>query len=192
MRAVPHTQGEPHFIDKPIKGIRAGGGEPRHGVVLLFFEVRLPCFILPQNRHLLGFFPSLGGGEFVRRIPSRTLENLLAVCVLSHASEMQKLDEKVYQDDTNRLVVELLKLCRGQKNVNFENLFELEVNPKVFYTWLVHIVCECDIDRVDELGVKLFYKLQKEKFEGSEIMQNILFNNMLERGERERSLVKVV
>lgn len=46
MRAVPHTQGEPHFIDKPIKGIRAGGGEARYGVFLLFFEVRLPSFLL--------------------------------------------------------------------------------------------------------------------------------------------------
>ena len=116
----------------------------------------------------------------------------LSFCDYVSEYEMQKLDEKVYQDDTDRLVVELLKLCRGQKNVNFENLFELEVNPKVFYTWLVHIACECDIDKVDELGVKLFYKLQKEKFEGSEILQNMLFNNMLERGERERSLVKVV
>ena len=46
VRAVPHTQGEPHFIDKPIKGIRAGGGEARYGVFLLFFEVRLPSFLL--------------------------------------------------------------------------------------------------------------------------------------------------
>ena len=80
-------------VDKPIKGIRAGGGEARHGIFLLFFEVRLPCFILPQNRHLLGFFPSLCGGEFVGRIPSRTLENLLAVCVPSHASlELERYD----------------------------------------------------------------------------------------------------
>ena len=108
----------------------------------------------------------------------------LSFCDYVSEYEMQKLDEKIYQDDTDRLVVELLKLCRGQKNVNFENLFELEVNPKVFYTWLVHIACECDIDKVDELGVKLFYKLQKEKFEESEILKNMLFNNMLERGER--------
>lgn len=93
MRAVPHTQGEPHFIDKPIKGIRAGGGEPRHNLFFLFFGVGLPCFILPQYRHLLGFFPSLGGGEFVRRIPSRTLENLLAVCVPSDARfELERYD----------------------------------------------------------------------------------------------------
>lgn len=116
----------------------------------------------------------------------------LSFCDYISEYEMQKLDEKVYQDDTDRLAVELLKLCRGQKKVYFDNLLELNVTPKVFYNWLVHVVCECDINNTDELGIKLFYKLQEEQFEGSENLRNRLFNNMLERGERERSLVKVV
>lgn len=106
--------------------------------------------------------------------------------------EIQKLDEKIYQDDTDRLAVELLKLCRGNKGVNRENLFNLNVTPEVFYKWLVHVICECDIYNADELGVKIFYKLQEETFEGSQELKNELFNCMLERGERERSLVKVV
>lgn len=117
-----------------------------------------------------------------------TFSHELSFCDYVSEYEMQKLDEKTYQDDTDRLVVELLKLCRGQKKIDFNKLFELNVNPKVFYTWLVHAACECAIDRVDELGVKLFYKLQEESFEGSEMLKNRLFNNMLERGERERSL----
>ncbi|MBR4982832.1 MAG: hypothetical protein IKY94_09755 [Lachnospiraceae bacterium] len=118
-----------------------------------------------------------------------TFSHELRFCDYVSEYEMQKLDEKTYQDDTDRLVVELLKLCRGQRKVNFENLFELNVKPKVFYNWLVHVVCECDISNADELGVKLFYKLQEEQFEGSENLKIKLFNNMLERGERERSLV---
>lgn len=106
--------------------------------------------------------------------------------------EMQKLDEKIYQDDTDRLAVELLKLCYGKRNVNLEKLFRLKVIPEVFYKWLVHVVCECDIYNADELGVKLFYKLQEESFEGSQELKHELFNCMLERGERERSLGKVV
>lgn len=104
--------------------------------------------------------------------------------------EMQKLDEKIYKDDTDRLVIELLKLCRKKKDIDYDNLFELNVVPKVFYSWLVHVVCECDINNADELGVKLFYKLQEEKFEGSEKLKNTLFNSMLERGERERRVEK--
>lgn len=103
--------------------------------------------------------------------------------------EIQKLDEKIYQDDTDRLVVELLKLCRGRNDVNLDNLFKLDVVPKVFYNWLVYLVCECNISNADELSVKLFYKLREEQFEGSQNLKNVLFNNMLERGERERSLV---
>ena len=104
--------------------------------------------------------------------------------------ELQKLDEKIYQDDTDRLAVELLKLCCGKKEVNLDRLFHLNVATEVLYNWLVHVVCECDIYNADELGVKLFYKLQEEEFEGSESLKIMLFNNMLERGERERSLVK--
>lgn len=47
---------------------------------------RLPYFILPDRHHLLGFLPSLCGREFRRGIPSRTLENLLAIAVPTHAS----------------------------------------------------------------------------------------------------------
>lgn len=102
--------------------------------------------------------------------------------------EMQQLDKKVYQDDTDRLVVELLKLCRGQESSNWDNLFELNVSPEIFYNWTVHVVYECDIPNADVLSVKLFYKLQEEKFEGAQELKNELFNYMLERGERERTL----
>ena len=84
MGAVPHTKGNPHFIDKGIKCVSGGG--TRHGFFFLFFEVGLPYFILPDSRHLLGFLPSLCGCEFRRGIPSRTLENLLAIVVPTHAS----------------------------------------------------------------------------------------------------------
>ena len=51
-----------------------------------FLEVGLPYFILPDSRYLLGFLPSLCGREISRGIPSRTLENLLAIIVPTHTS----------------------------------------------------------------------------------------------------------
>ena len=61
------------------EGIKCvSGGDTRHGLFFPFFEVGLPYFILPDSRHLLGFLTSLCGGEVCGRIPSRTLEELLA------------------------------------------------------------------------------------------------------------------
>ena len=76
MRTIPHTQGEPHFIDKGIKSVNGGG---RGFVLRCLLRVSKPYFILPPSRHPIGFFASLGGCEFVRRVPSRTFENLLPV-----------------------------------------------------------------------------------------------------------------
>jgi len=46
----------------------------------------LSCFFLPSPRHLLGFFASLCGGEVCGRVPSPTLENLLAIGITTQAS----------------------------------------------------------------------------------------------------------
>ena len=54
----------------------------------LFFVLRcaLSELHLPKPRHLLGFFASLGRSEVGGRIPSHTLENLLAIFVPIQAS----------------------------------------------------------------------------------------------------------
>ena len=84
MRKDKITVGYPNFIDKGIKGVDRSG---RGSFFLCFLlQVRKPLFHLPPICHPIDFFPSLGGGEFVGRISSRPLVNLLAVCVPSHAS----------------------------------------------------------------------------------------------------------
>ena len=59
---------------------RSGRGKfARHRFCFLFFDVRLPCFFLPDTSHLLGFFASLGRCEVSRGIPRPALENLFAI-----------------------------------------------------------------------------------------------------------------
>ena len=96
---------------------------------------------------------------------------------------MKELQNISYSNDYNRLAVYLLKMCKSENEnpkEQIENLLKLNVDKKMIYLILVNMLHFCQVKNSEKLWIILYFRLEKENFNGSENIQDRILNDMLE------------